>query len=118
MLTPRAEHRPKLLSYSVKNPEKTPSTSKKPSCSRNMARGTTEYIMNEDEELKAHENFPQTESYLEPLPIFSQPTPLRSDRKRVTPPFDTVESIDLTGEIGPLPSASSITNSGDQPSNL
>ncbi|CAI7605800.1 unnamed protein product [Penicillium pancosmium] len=83
-----------------------------------MARGTTEYIMNEDEELKAHENSPQIESYLEPSPVFSQTTPLRSGRKHITPPFDTVESIDLTGEIGPLTSASSITNSGDQPSSL
>jgi bloom syndrome protein len=74
--------------------------------------------MNEDEELKAHENSPQIESYLEPSPVFSQTTPLRSGRKHITPPFDTVESIDLTGEIGPLTSASSITNSGDQPSSL
>ncbi|KAJ5743473.1 RecQ family helicase MusN [Penicillium manginii] len=91
MLTPSAERRPRMLSHSVKKPDRTPSTSKRPSCLRSM-----------------NPTWKRRQYFL------NQISHRFGGRKLITPPFDTVGSIDLTGAIGPLTSASSITDSGEQ----
>lgn len=92
MLLRSVEHKPKMLTHTVKEPDRTSPTSKKLSCSSSMVR----------------------ESCLEPSPVLSRPniTPFPPGRKLITPPFDAIESIDLTGATGSLPSTSSITDSG------
>lgn len=88
------DYRPKMVSQYFRKPDKAPSTSKKFSCSRSMVQETCR----------------------EESPVRFRPNTLqfRSDRKSITPPFDTAESIDLTGSTDHLTSVSLIAESGGQ----
>ncbi|KAF3388989.1 ATP-dependent DNA helicase hus2/rqh1 [Penicillium rolfsii] len=95
MLAPSSESKPRMLSRSDTRPPSSP-TVKKPSSSKSI----------------------DQESFSEPPQSSIQSTrpkatPIRSNRKIGTPPFDAIESIDLTGDPDRfLPSSSNLDLAG------
>ncbi|KAJ5595045.1 Bloom syndrome protein [Penicillium hispanicum] len=95
-LAPQSARKPILVSLPDTWPEGTPSTAKKqPPANKTV----------------------QESRYDPPLSSFkssrSKTTPLRSDRKFETSPFDAIESIDLTGDPDRFISSSSTTEFGE-----
>ncbi|KAJ6127059.1 DNA helicase ATP-dependent RecQ type [Penicillium sp. IBT 18751x] len=87
MLAPQSASKPRMLSHPDNSIERTPSTSKKLPSSKSVVQ----------------------ESYYEPTSssksIRPKATPLYSDPKIETSPFDTIDLIDLTGDFNQMPSS-------------
>lgn len=110
MLAPQSASKPRMLSHPDNTLQRTPSTSKKLSSSKSVVQGTKNGDLAESGMVDT--DIGETESYYEPTSscktIRPKATPLCSDPKIETSPFDAIDSIDLTGDFNQMPPSTTI----------